>query len=377
VSITASQLDRIIACPGSAALSQINTTSEYAQQGTDRHAEQEEAINSGDIPEDIAALLGDAAASAQAEVALAYDVATGKGRVIGAGLNRAYGELAPFEIAGSADVIACTEGGVIVIDRKLYSEVTPAAQNSQLAFLALAACRALGKSDATVILIYESGRVDRATLDEIDLDVFASKLRSLHERVAVQRAKVARGEVPDVSQGKHCKHCSSMPVCPASTALIQRLVNGGEANDLELMVPLTPDTARIAYGRLHQAKNLLKRIEAALYAYGAERPFPIGDGKMFGRYTKPGNEDLDGRIVRDVVREQLGEAAIDEVISYEATKTRLKEAIKARAPKGKAAAMERDLLAEVRKRGGAKREPSDAVGEFAPRLDVVKEEDAA
>lgn len=370
--ITASQLERVLACPGSAALPQANTSSVYAEQGTANHAEQEEAIASGDLPEQVTRVLGAAAATARAEVKLVYDVAIDEGRIIGTGSDRAYGVLGPFEIAGTADVLAHDAERVYVLDRKLWSSVAAAERNVQVGFLALAAARALGRSEATVALMYEAGGVDRADLDSVDFGSLARRLRAVHPAVAGQIARRARGELVEVAEGAHCKHCPALHACPAKVALVRRLVSGGEADELELMLPLDDDTARRAYERLAHAKQLLKRVETALYARAAERPIPLGDNRWFGRHVERDNETLDGRIVRDVVAAHLGPEAVDEVVEYAATKSRLKEAIKKRAPKGQAAACERDVLKAIRDRGGATREEKERVGEFVRRLEIAK-----
>jgi len=370
---TASQLERLLNCHGSGALPVADTTSAYAAQGSANHAEQEADVEAGQLPEKIASFLGAASTTARAEVKLAYDCATDDGRILGTGSDREYGDLAPFEIAGTADVLAFDAERVYVVDRKLWTAVTAAERNVQVGFLALAAARALGRSVASVALVYETGRVDRAELDQIDMGTLAGRLHDLNGNVAIQIARRARGELVDVREGTWCRHCPSAHACPARTALIRRLVMGGEATELELMLPLDDATARAAYERLGHAKSLLKRIESALYARASEHPIPLGDGRFFGRHVEEGNEHLDGRIARAVIAEKLGDDAVEEVVSYEVTKARLKDAIKKRAPKGAAAAAERTVLEEIRRRGGATRETKERVSEFQIALASASE----
>jgi len=370
--ITASQADRALGCPGSFALPQARTTSAWAQQGTENHAEAEQAIEAGEVTETMQRIMGDAAATARAEVKLAYDVATGKGRILGYGSDRGYRDLGPFEIPGTADVLAYDAERVYVGDRKLWRAVTPARSNGQLATLALAATRALGLDEATVWLEYEHGGVDRATLDVLELDEFAAKLRRAHAAVAKARQVRAGGSMPDVAEGPYCKHCPAQHACPAKAALVRRLVTGGEADELEMMIPLTVDTARIAYERLGHARNLLRRIEAAVYAFASETPIQLGDGRVLGRRTKPANEELDGRIARAAIAEVLGEEVAEQAAEVVVTKTAIKAAAKEASPRGKAAAAERQVLELVRQRGGAKRgDPREVVEEFTPKLELV------
>lgn len=369
--VTGSSLERALECPSSVVLAQANSSSAYSEQGTANHAEDEDSINAGEVPEWVASIVGDAAPTVRSEVAVAYDVAEDTGRIIGYGLKRNYGPLAPFEIPATLDVLAHNDERVFVLDRKLWTSNSAAEENVQVGFGALAAARVYGRSYATVALRYETGRIDRADIDLIDLFELSVRLRDLHGRVAEQQSRHAQGRLVDVRSGRWCRHCPAQHACPEKIALIKRLVTGGEADELELMLPLDDQTAASAYERLQAAKQLLKRIESALYARASERPIPLGGKRFFGRHTKLGNEQLVGTVVRDVVRDSLGPEAVDEVVTYSATKSALKAAIAKRVPKGAGAATERALLATIRERGGASREESTTVGEYEAELALV------
>jgi len=369
--LTGSQLERLIACAGSAALPQANTSSAYTEQGHGNHAEQEDAINAGELPEDVARILGDAAPTARAEVQVAYDVAEDEGRIIGQGSGRDYPTPGPFEIFATVDVLAHDAERVYVLDRKLYSAVTGAERNVQVGFGALAAARALGRSQARVALLYEARKPDIADLDSIDMALLAGKLRDLHGRVAEQRGRRARGELVEVAQGPHCKWCPAVHACPASNALIRQLLEGGNASEASMMAPLTPDNVGAAYVQFSLVEMLYKRMKTAIIAYASHTPIPLGGKRFYGRHTKLGNERLAGTVVRDVVRDALGPEAVDEVVTYEATKSALKEAIAKRVPKGKGAETERALLAMIRERGGASREETTTIEEYEAELALV------
>lgn len=368
--ISASALPRILRCPGSVALPQARTVSEWSDAGTDRHAVVEDGLLRGDLsvlPERIReALLRHlpAGATLRPEVAVAYDVATGEARELGDGIGRAYGTLGAFEIPGQLDLLVLAPGFVLVADWKGFMETAGPAENEQTSLYALAAAR-LYKASQVIVLIgnLPTDRVAVAELDVIDLDSFAVRLREVHPRVAAQKSRKP-AEV-DVSEGEHCRYCPAVHVCPAKVALIKRLVSGGEANELEMLIPLSEETASLAHERLAQAKNLLKRIERALYAFGKERPFRLANGNVFGPYLKVGNEKLDGDHVWNVMREMYGRDAADAAVERTATKTRLEAALKAHGVSSVAKAKE-VVLVEVRKRGGAKRKEEPDVGEHEP-----------
>jgi hypothetical protein len=376
--ISASSLPRLYACPGSAALPQARTTSQWADAGTERHAEKEVAVALGDydeLPEKVQALIPADATSVRAEVAVAYDVATGKGRELGIGIGRKYGDLSPTEVPGTIDLLILAPGRAIIVDWKGWEDVGAPADNEQVLLYALAVGRAYSLDDVTVAIAYlgeGKERVPTATLDVLDLDAFAARLGVLRARVAEQQALVLSGQMPNVSEGRHCKHCDAAPSCPAKVSLIRRLVSGGEADHLETLTPLDDATAREAYERLGHAKNLLKRIERALYARAAETPIPLGKGRYFGMHKKLGNESLDGDVVYRVMRDMHGQAIADRAVTREATKKGIKEALSTVAPKGKLAAAEKGVLEEVRKRGGSVRPEKEAVEEY-----VVNQLDSA
>jgi hypothetical protein len=380
--ISASSLPRLFACPGSAALAQARTASQWADVGEENHLEKEVAISLGDysdLPEKVRDMIPSDATSVRAEVAVAYDVATGAGRELGVGLGRKYGALGPCEIPGTVDLLILAPGRAVIVDWKFYADVGSPADNEQTLLYALAAARAYSLDEVTVAIAYlgeGKQRVPMATLDVLDLDAFASSLQQLHLRVAAQQKRVTDGRMPDVSESRQCRYCPAAHACPAKTALVRRLVSGGEANDLELMVPLNDETARVAYERLGQAKNLLKRIESALYARAAESPIPLGGGRFFGVHKRLGNEQLDGDIVYRVVRDMHGQSVADKAVTREATKKALKESLATVTPKGGVAAAEKAVLEQVRKMGGSKREEKEKVEEFT-MLELVDGTEAA
>lgn len=383
MTFTASSLPRLFACPGSAALPSARTASKWADDGNDRHADQQDAIDAGDLgemPEKVRALIPADATSVRAEVAVAYDVATGGARELGVGIGRSYGSLAPFEIPGTADLVAIAPGRILIGDWKGFEGVDEAERNEQTLLYALAFARLYGADEVTVAIAYlGTGRVDIAKLDTFDLDAYAGRLRLLHRDVAAQQKRVADGHMPDVSESRQCRYCPAAHACPAKVALLRRLVSGAEADELELLVPLDVETARIAYERLKAAKVLLKRIEAALYAFAAEKPIPLGQRRFFGKHTALGNEKLDGDTVYTTVRAMYGQAAADNAVIRSATKKRLKETLAAveRPPGQSVAAAEKAVLEAVRAAGGAKRETREEVGEFEASPQLVSETDAA
>lgn len=362
--ISASALTRLIRCPGSAAIPQSRTASVWSDQGTANHERREEQILAGDFsefPEEIRDALADHD-DTQSEVAVAYDVATGHGRILGTGLRRQYHlvvpPLAPYEVPGTIDMIAmdAARTRALVIDFKLWQEV----DWIQLTFYALAVARAWNLNEVTIALLYEgTGRVRWKRLDAIDLDAFAAEhLAELHQRVAAEQAKVARNVLPDTNEGPWCKHCPAQHACPGKVALARRVILGDEANTLALLKPLDAANAAMLYDRIKAARAALATLEKAVYARAAEDPIPLANGKVLGLHTKQGNEQLDGDVVWSVVSELHGREVADQVVTREATKKRLTEVLKAKGAK--------EVIAAVKERGGVIRKESTEVREYDP-----------
>lgn len=372
--LTASALPRAFRCPGSLVLPEARTASVWADAGTDRHAEQEGAIDAGDLstmPEKVRAMIPADATSIRAEVAVAYDVATGAGRELGVGIGRGYAGAgcAPFEIPGTIDVLVLAPGRALVIDWKGVEEVDDPDTNEQTTLYALAVARAHGLDEVTVVIAYlVTGRVRVATLDVFELDALGERLRRLHVDAAALQRRLDAGTLPDVSEGKHCKYCPGAHVCPAKVALVHRMASGVELDQLALLRPLDADLARVAYDRVAAAKAMLKKIEAAIYAYASEHALDLGNGRYLGLHRKIGNEKLDGPTVYAVSRDLYGRDFADRAVVLHATKARIKEAAKAAKSIGAIAAsaadVERKILTEVRARGGASSSDGEAVGEY-------------
>ena len=360
---SASSVERVLACPGSAHLEQHDYRSVYAEAGDDRHGDAEAAAVLGaheDLPWQVRKLLepGDVMA---AECAMAYDVSDDTSRALGHIAWRDYSGLRPFEIPMTIDLIVYGENRVLVVDYKGFEGVTPAALNPQLATGALAVARASGRDEVTVAIVYLGASwkpADVATLCVFDLDVHAARLREM-------MASTSR----ELVTGKHCKYCHAFISCPEQKRLAEEVGRGAIAMRVESMIPFSDDDdAAEAYDLLQRIKTVQTRLSAALYARAAERPIPLRNGRMFGPHAKLGNEKLDGDVVYATVKELHGQAAADAAVVRSATKTRLEAALKGKRGAAKA------VLDAVRAAGGATRSQGTAIEEYEPRPVLVAPE---
>jgi hypothetical protein len=358
--ITASALPRLLNCPASAALPRAETVSVWADVGHEEHAELAAMTLAGDLPPRLAEF---SPPLPRVEVKIAFDVATGTARILGDGVDdRKYGDLAPFEIAGSIDVLGVEDDAVVVLDWKTgQRDVEPAAINGQLRFYGLAAARALGLDRAILRIVYtQRGTCDEAEMDTLDLAGFAADLESLHGRVTMLRAQAARGGALDTREGSWCRHCASKPYCPSKSALLVQIGRGDIAP-----ASLSPEVARSACERVLAAEQLVDDAKKRLNAYVTEHgPIDLGDGKMYGRYVRPGNERVRGDIALRAIREVCGELV--EPFEAEAIETTTSKAAIKRAAKAVGdPSLERAVMGRIKALGGVSPAPDTMpIGEY-------------
>ena len=385
--ITASALTRVMVCPASSVLPQHDVETEWAARGTAIHKYRElrgqgllEADALGMVPEEYREdcrhlVLDDLPPSAQHEVAFAYDVATGKARILEGCTNRNYADynLAPFEICGTADVVYVDGDTVVVVDYKSAGgkKVEPKSAGAML-FYGLCAWTVHQASRCK--LVYrntDTGRDYESTVDMFDLLDFADRLRTLNVARQKAAAVMASGGELKVTEGDHCRYCPAQESCPSKLELKRYMLrDNGMAQEIEMSWRggLTPATAAEAYRTWQAMKMLTKRAGDILHAYAKTNPIELGDGKVFGAREKRGNESLDGEITYDVLRGMYGPEVADAAVTRKVTKKGIKAALKAGVSSGSVAEAERNVLRTVRERGGATRKTSTVIDEHALKL---------
>lgn len=372
--LTASKYELALRCPGAFTIPWRREPNAFAEAGTERHAETEAAINAGDIPEVLAERWP--GFTWLAEVAFAIDIATLDARVLGRGLGRNYGEpRTPFERFGTADMLGWGgERHMVIGDKKGFDEVTGAATNPQLRFLALAASRVYRPERVEVAILHELTGLDVAEVDMFDLDIAIPEyLRSVETGIAKARSDKRAGLPVLFNTGRWCRWCDGYHDCPRQKELVALARRPDDDPKLAMLTTVADETDAPAVYELYRRIGILhKRIGQSLHAMAASRPIPIGNGRFYGRREKPGNERLDGDVMYSVVRDLHGQELADRAVERSASKAQLKRALKAAGLK--VAPAETAVLAAVRARGGTSRKPTFEFEEFAPELRLVSGE---
>lgn len=364
--LTASALPRAFKCLASVLHPQVDQRTADNEAGDERHAAKEVDILAGDygeLPIEVADKLA-TYNNVTPELAMAVDITSGKARVLGRGIKRAY-EVTPFEVAGTGDVVAvqADDPGIVtralVVDWKGFEAVDHPAENKQTMHIALCVARVYGLSEVEVCIAMEARRPVFATLDGFDLDAFEFELRNLYAR-----GGQAGNAVVHEREGEHCKHCNAFAACSKKRTLALDVYGGDASRKLDVLLPLeNDDQAARAYELADKLRQLLKRLDAALHSRGAARPIPVRNGMLWGKRVEPGNEELDPDIVYETVRERYGQAIADKAVQRKATKTALKDALRAAGAKP-LNKTEEALLTELREKNGVKRKETETWKEF-------------
>jgi hypothetical protein len=413
---TFSKLQLAAECPGSHALPWTQSGSRAARSGTVLHKYTRDYRELGEerAVELVPADMRDAAAgwhldgipldpqSTASEVAFALDLEMGTARELGRDLDRQYEEAGarPDEIVGAADLVSLVVGAggrverVIVGDLKTGWRWVPGPRdNWQIRGLVLAAALAYGAEDAEGRIYHRredgSGGTEIAPFDAFDLAETLDGLRGIRRRILHAAAEVDAGRRPQLREGPWCTFCPSLPDCPVKRDMLVTLATG-RAEELvdNVKRALTPETVRAAYQAWKAGLELFdKRLRSIIDDYVRDHgEIDLGGGLVYGPTTSS-RETIDGTTAFHLLREIYGEDVAWKAVDLKASKTSkagpsidaaVREAIRlaqeAGAPierggkKVSATRLGRELLDEIRARGGARTSSYSTIKEH-PRKD--------
>lgn len=370
--LSASSIPRLLACPTSAVLPQREYSTAHAAAGQERHLDREVAADLRDIkrlPADVAGMIR-SSDQLLAEHSFVLNVATEEVRQLGAVGHRAYGPLAPFEVGGTVDLLIVGTDRLIIVDYKGFEEVASADENAQLATYALMVARAFGIDEVTVVIVYEIRRPSIATLEALDLDAHAARLRQVFVDVASARMNPGRF----IATGPHCKYCPAFDVCPRQKALAIDVETGLIAMRIDQTIPFADDEeADWALDLCAELGRLQARIKAALEVRAKARPIPRANGMMWGPVDKRGNEKLDGEITHAVMAEKHGPALAAMAAPRAASKKAVREALRFAGAESTLEEAFETVYEEVKARGGVKSGTKTVIEEYEPGPRLVED----
>jgi hypothetical protein len=240
--------------------------------------------------------------NAHAEVALAFDPATGVPRVLGIDIGRAYAQhgCLKTDVAMSIDVVGYDglTDTAYAIDHKTGWHVDPAVEHAQIRACAVLWARFLGASRAVGELhkVEEDGsiRIDRVEFDAPAIEAGIEWLKGLSRWV---------GSVPEPSPGPHCtaRFCKALLSCPAHRDALKSIEVGAlgpveSPEQLERSLGFV-STARLLAKRLERAAKCVEDQQHALCEKNAGS-VELARGRKFVRRVRSGRSYVDSKAVR-------------------------------------------------------------------------------
>ena len=292
-SLTASAMPRALACPASCALPAVSSTSDDAQRGTQVHSYLQ-AIADGTPREDALATVAESVRalceridtrhvprSGETEVAMAWDVETGRARRLDVDGHRQYAPT-PSEIPGTADLVLWAGERPVVIDWKTTAfdfDLKSATAQLEHYALCVAEIAWADEVECAVGVIADDGAVEwsRWRLDAAALDRARDRARRVWERV--QAARAHQGE-HDVTLGTHCRYCPSWRACPAHVRAVRQLAAGAPPS-------IDADSIGAAYALARAAEQSAEAVREGIKRFVAENG-PVKAGNQLVSLNKRG-----------------------------------------------------------------------------------------
>lgn len=279
----------------------------------------------------------------RAEVPLAYHVARGRGRELARKHHRDYSQVRDGELVGTPDLVFGRDDALFVVDWKTgrYRAGAEPRADGQLRALALFAARAYGFDEVMVSFAQVDPAgvwVTDATLDELDLLAVREELRTIVGRIGKPQSAV-----PEPGQWCRGNYCPIVAGCPATAKTLAAVEAASELGRPFSVEIQSAEHAAWTLERVEAAAAALEQIKAAVKEFARHTPIPCADGKVYmAREQERQTINLTPEAM--VV---LGKYSLTDAVDTSIKKAGIKRAIKASAPRGKASAIERQLMAEL------------------------------
>lgn len=378
---SASRLDLAMVCVGSVVLEVVDQRLEAGDVGHSLHAELDSARLGGSASAWASKALEAAPVwlpQAESEVTYSLDAKTGEVRREGVHLARRYGD-STQRFWGTADYVATDGMGADmahVVDLKTGLLDMPHVW--QLRFGAIGV-HAETQGALVRVGTLHAPRDERRpwmewgeTYDALDIAGFIGELRALAWRIGKALEDVRVGAVPRLTTGKHCEFCPARLRCPAQVELVKRWAGKTDeaARDLEALLDV--DTAGEAWRRIEAVDAVLKNARRQLYAFGAQNPFPLGDGRMFGKHRQRGRDVVDAQAAFRALATRFGSDEALKAVTLETSKTKVWDFVSEKAPHGEKRKQADAFVAKMRAGGILSERWDDDVGPYDPRDESIQ-----
>ena len=289
--LSASAIDRYLACSGSAHLARVRTESAAAQAGTDQH---EHRLRPGWLPDNIVRWFGTTPKFEEA-----YGVDSDDNSAVnwqrdfngdpfpsppsvlffGAYTNRQYPCPGPGWIVGSADARHCTSTTISVGDLKtgraqLGGSLGKPEESGQLRGLAYLLLR-YGQQvrpdwqPSRVRLAWFLDDGDNVAIDDAEINI--DDLRQWGNALLDKARRTRGATVPTLSPSSHCDYCPCFDACPVMGGSIRRLL------EIAADAPLSSDRLIGAFTLIQRAKREAESVGRAISTMLTKNGEAIGE----------------------------------------------------------------------------------------------------
>jgi RecB family exonuclease len=399
--LSASKVERALRCPGSFSLPQVEEEpSEHAAKGSVIHAflqtyvasyrslskepgvdaatqARDEALTA--VPEEhrLAAEsmdltwmherlgLGDEKLHFMVELGMWWHPVTGKAELVDEHMQHGDVDGPEGSVTGIADLVITNDArkSLFVLDYKTGRSVTKAQENPQLLTLSTAANiagdRYYENLNGAVCYVRDTAWFDHASWDVLDL--------AAHEEAVEAAMARIDAKDPTTAPGPWCKYCPAFMACPAKTALLRAAAEGYLKQSFDKA--LADRDMPAVYRALSELKGLTRVLEGQLRMFtDARGPIEVKPGILWGPHQGDPREYLKGKVVYDVLKETYSQEVALAAVELDATKTKLKEALRpvSKERKTPLAQLERAALTLIREKGGSEtRRAEVSYGEYA------------
>lgn len=381
---SASRLQLAVACPASQALPMVDSEIEVGHEGTELHDLLMRHVVGERSPDElrqehpwldaVLETVGDRLKGAAVEVAYGWDTATSEARLYGSRIGRHYPERPASMLVGTVDYVVTEPTQLLAVDLKSgLMEQPPVKRLQQMRFAALAVATWDGFSRPVQTAILHAPRDGRRPwwewgprYDSLDLIEVADTFRAMVARIGYARKDVAAGKTPRLTVGNHCTYCPARLRCPAQVELVTRWAAKPVEAQRDLKHLMDVETAGRAWAHIEAVEAAVKEAKRQLYAFAAQQPFPLPDGRMVGKHHAKGRDDVDAERAWKALVESFGVEVAKAAMTLKASRTSIREAVGAVAPRGKKKSAGDAVIATLEGAGVITQKWTEDVGPYDP-----------
>lgn len=371
--MSASKLETMLACPASAVLPWIETTTQFAEDGTAKHdycanpTPEQLELARPEIRDECVALHEGIASTIhgmKAEAAYVVDVETFAVRFIGYNQHRRYGQLSSSEIGVTVDFVH--PRGAFLELKTGHDDVTALEQNPQCWLEAFAFASHGKHSQVDAVLWHKKPDkkpfIQAATWTLFDLLDKLEIIREGRRAALAELSKYLAGQPLGYRPGdKQCQYCAAYLNCGAQMSLVK------DALAIQGEYELNAENAWRAADQVALVESWVKKAKSQMVEFALRSPIVWPDGTTFGPHTKT-EKSVDANKLWAVL-EPYGLDVAKVGVEFEASQASIKRAaaVVAKQRGVTQASVQREMFDKLRELGGLEETTKSKIEKYTPQ----------